>query len=370
MDVYPLFVFEVNDLPSPFRNERDVIDFVERLRQEEDESGKNLPPDPRFLRLGKRLAQLLPEDFWPYDPEVALSECKKIWWPELGADHMKELLKVLLPLARELHLGIFDAMFAIYVPPETNKAPIPRCKEALQYRFEFDPDFVEKKPFTKESVDEYIDMTLTPILAEHGFVRHPQYSCKFQRKINGGHQKIFACPVSYTGPLTCSVQFSQYSERITAIRDRYNDFDKGERINRTSDIFFFYLFDLREGAQPGWKNLETWAEQLVLTKEEADWMIEDILQMGLSILDRLRNLTVEDADRFFNGRHEWTELVEKTRSITSATIYARLAGKMDFETVVRHYEQRIQDKDVKERYARLADICRREIHPVNGSEPA
>jgi hypothetical protein len=65
-----------------------------------------------------------------------------------------------------------------------------------------------------------------------------------------------------------------------------------------------------------------------------------------------------------------TELVDKTKSFTDATIYARLAGKRDFEAVVRHYEQKISDKDMKERFARVADVCRREIPPVDGSEPA
>jgi hypothetical protein len=99
---------------------------------------------------------------------------------------MERLLKVLPPLTRGLRLGVLDAMFGFYIPPEIEALPLPKGKEALQYRAEFDQDFLRSiearqaggsgkiGQLTKDGVNEYVAETLTPILAEHGFVRDPQ----------------------------------------------------------------------------------------------------------------------------------------------------------------------------------------------------
>jgi hypothetical protein len=404
MDFYPVYVFEVDNLSSPLRSVEDVVDLVKHLRKEEDESA-NLPPDPRFIRLGKLLAQQLPDEegnFWLVRPEVTLSKNKKIWQPELlGMDRTERLLKVLLPLARGLHLGVFDAMFGFYIPPEMKTQPLPKSQEAAQYRAEFDKDFLqfvkevqaggsgETKQLTEGSIDKYMDETLIPILAKHGFIRHPKYSCKFERKINGGFQRIcaVASSYSYVMPLHCSVDLDQHSERIGTIRTKFNNFGDGlpepKFIDTLSKIFYFGLHDLREITQPGWKNLGTWAPQLTLTREDADWIIDDILQIGLPFLDRFRVFTVDDADKFYNERNEFTDnLFRETGgslgNIECATIYARLSGKRDFEAVVHHFEQfmdkarKVHEKyfGCEKEYAQVVDVCRNHLQPVDGSEPA
>jgi hypothetical protein len=79
MGFYPLFVFEVDNLSSSIQSIEDAINLVKRLRKEEDESA-NLPPDPRFIRLGQLLAWQLPDEegnFWLVRPEVTLSKNKR-----------------------------------------------------------------------------------------------------------------------------------------------------------------------------------------------------------------------------------------------------------------------------------------------------
>jgi hypothetical protein len=146
-----------------------------------------------------------------------------------------------------------------------------------------------------------------------------------------------------------------------------------------SKIFYFSLREFRKMVQPGWKNRGTWALELALSQEDVNWIIEDTLQMGLPFLDRFRVISVDDADRFFNEPNEFTDklFLETGGSffeIKNAMIYARLAGKRDFEAVVRRFEQFIDTHEdyssAKKKYAEVVDICRRHLQPVNGSEPA
>jgi hypothetical protein len=292
-----------------------------------------------------------------------------------------------------LHLGVFDAMFGFYIPPEIQKMPLPKGKEALQYRAEFDQDFlrsIEERQaggsgktgqLTKDSLNEYVAKILTPILDKHGFVRHPQCFRCFRRKIDGGFQEIEASSMSYSYvmPLVCHVSFEQHSERIAAIRTQWNDFGDGlpepKYIDTLSMIFSLSLDNFRNMDMPGWKNIDGWATELALSKEEADWIIDDTLRMGLSFLNRFRVFTVDDADRFF---HEHSEFSDKLMNATGrsladfvlTTIYARLAGKRDFEAVVRHFEQTIETDDGRKKFSQVVDVCRNHLQPVNGSEPA
>jgi hypothetical protein len=393
MDFYPVFVFEVDNLPSPIESIEDAANLVKRLRHEENESA-NLPPDPRFIRLGQLLEQRLPDEegnFWLVRPKVTLAMNKKIWQPELmGMDRTPRLLKVLLPLARGLHLGVFDAMFGFYIPPEMETQPLPKSQEAIQYRAEFDQDFLlfvreiqaggsgKTKRFTEESADKYVVETLTPILARHVFEQHPRIPLRFQRKVVGGFQEIYAI-ASSACVMHCIVGFEQHSERIAAIKTKFNNFGDGlpepKFIDGLSEIFSLSLKHFRKLEYPRWKDLGVWAPELALTQEDVDWIIDDILQMGLPFLDRFRDFTVDDADNFFNEENGFREKLfrETGRSLGNrvlATIYARLAGKRDFEAVVKGFGQSIETDKERKKYATVVDVCRNHLQPVNGSEPA
>jgi hypothetical protein len=303
---------------------------------------------------------------------------------------MERLLKVLLPLTRGLRLGVLDAMFGFYIPPEIEALPLPKGKEALHYRAEFDQDFLRSiearqaggsgkiGQLTKDGVNEYVAETLTPILAEHGFVRDPQDFRYFLRKREGGFQEISACAMSYSYvmPLVCHVDFKQHSERIMSILKKYNNFGDGlPEPEDMSKIFVLDLGDFRRMEQPGWKNLNQWATELALSKEEVDWIIDDTLRLGLSFLDRFRVFSVDDADNFF---HEHSEFSDKLMNASGrplvdfvlTPIYARLAGKRDFEAVVRHFEQIIETDKGRKKFSQVVDVCRNHLQPVNGSEPA
>jgi hypothetical protein len=236
------------------------------------------------------------------------------------------------------------------------------------------------EPLTKDGVNSCLGETLTPILAEHGFMPHPHYPRRFQRKIEGGYQEIHATAIS-SGPLMpimCLVNFEQHSERITAIRRILDVFD--EKTSKQTYVFYFCLRCLRNMMQPERKNLMS-AMPLdpVLSQKDVDRIIGDVPRIGLPFLNRFRNFSVDDADRLFNEPNEFTgELFKESGKsmfyIANALIYARLAGKMDFEAVVRRFAQFIDThekySDKKEEYAKIAEACRRYLLPMNGSEPA
>jgi hypothetical protein len=161
MNSHSLFVFEADALPAFINSVDDVVHLIERLRREEDEN-PDLPPNLRFARLGKRLAQELPdveENLWLRRPDAALSRCRKVWQPELRKTARIEwLLKVLLPLAKELRLGVFDARFGIYIPAEDQRMPMPN-QEGMDYRIELDRGSVKVVPASEENPFGHITMS-------------------------------------------------------------------------------------------------------------------------------------------------------------------------------------------------------------------
>jgi hypothetical protein len=233
--------------------------------------------------------------------------------------------------------------------------------------------------FTQDSVNRRLDETLAPALSEHGFLRHPQSPGRFQRQIEGGHQKIRVAALS-SGPLAipCVVSFEQHSERMTAIRKIiFSEFD--EKWSEATHVFAFFLHHLRGTTQAERGNPRPMAVELVLSLKMVDRIIEEVLRIGLSFLNRFRTFCVDDANRFFNEPNEMTgELFKENGKslfyIANALIYARLAGKRDFAEVVRRFERFIDthDKysDQKETFARIVEACRKNLLPVDGSEPA
>jgi hypothetical protein len=100
-----------------------------------------------------------------------------------------------------------------------------------------------------------------------------------------------------------------------------------------------------------------------------------MLHLGLPFVDRFRVFSVDDADKFFNERSEFSDqLMNATgRSLADfvlTLIYARLAGKRDFEAVVRHFEQTIKTDDERKKISQVVDVCRNHLQPIDGSEPA
>jgi hypothetical protein len=156
---HSLFVFEADALPSPIRSVDDAVHLIERLRKEEDEN-PDLPFNLRFARLGKRLAQELPdreENLWLCRPDVSLSRCRKVWQPELRKTaRVERLLKVLLPLAKEWRLGVFDASFGIYIPAEDQRA---QMQEGMDYRIELDRRSVKVAPASEDNPLEHITVS-------------------------------------------------------------------------------------------------------------------------------------------------------------------------------------------------------------------
>jgi hypothetical protein len=100
--------------------------------------------------------------FWLRRPDAALSKCRKIWQPELReTGKIQRLLKILLPLAKELCLGVYDARFRLYVSSEAQKVRTPG-QEGKEYRAELDRAFVRIRPLSDAQPREamWVSMTL------------------------------------------------------------------------------------------------------------------------------------------------------------------------------------------------------------------
>jgi hypothetical protein len=463
---YPLYVFDVrrhSDLGISTHLENKNLAALEQavhqLRQREDRT------NPCFRRLGKVLARRLPEkEFWRNDPESELSSWTlATWQPTLGDPRrIGELLRVLLPLARRLELQVFDAFQRIYLPgpdhyfmEEITFAPIKPVpvERAEVFQEACDPECAqEQKPFTQAEYSALFEEPLSVALKAYGFAGKPGYTeerIEFVRGTNGTEQSIGAhMSVRH---LSCRIYLEVKSNRVRNIFKRWGEDVPEYRVpfGFGENILYLPFDDIRVVAQPDWKNKNDYSipSFSILTQEEANWMIEDLLQYGLPLLDRA--WTVEDMDWLYNRNPLTARYVRDVglyitiprpffRRARLATIYARLAGNPAFDEIVRDFGQRMEilpdfdddgrlgnkitgmirsrnsahvyknDDDGKrffvdtevdsegnvtrtcyrkdssgnkipekflpsefgKRYAKLVELCRTDLEPVNGDEPA
>ncbi|MDR2112454.1 MAG: hypothetical protein LBQ62_05045, partial [Candidatus Accumulibacter sp.] len=73
---------------------------------------------------------------------------------------IQRLLKILLPLAKELRLGVYDARFRLYVPPDAQKVRIPG-QEGKEYRADLDRASVKIGPPSDAPASEAMWVSVT-----------------------------------------------------------------------------------------------------------------------------------------------------------------------------------------------------------------
>lgn len=125
------------------------------------------------------------------DPEAELKNWKyALWQPEChDPKRMGDFLKLLFPLARKLHLDIYDAAQNIYIPAQGIAVP----ERANVYRVTYDRDLIERKVFfTKETLADRLIERLSGPLGEQGFSvrRFKDHDFRFNRDVEGGGRKL------------------------------------------------------------------------------------------------------------------------------------------------------------------------------------
>jgi hypothetical protein len=258
----------------------EVMEKLDRIRACEQRRG----PSVVFERLALRLLQR-----FPLPQEVALWQDGDLletvhqledglWTLEIAAERADELLAVLLPLARFLHLTVLDPQRGLLVQYQQfyiDGFVFPPSALADYQRL--DPEAATAQ-FTKAKLRRYLLEYLTPRLAEHGFQykTHRSYSVNFQRQIDGKEQKICGC-IEGSSP-------DDY-------RGEFEIVDPDLHSGIKSSI-------LREIVQPNWDN-EIHRTEFMRNFEEAEWLAEDLLKYGLPILDKAR--TLEGVDWLYNS---------------------------------------------------------------------
>jgi hypothetical protein len=345
--------------------------LINQLHQEQDRK------NPRFGRLGKVLSRRLPEaGFWHNDPANELtSYTLSVWQPRIkDSRQIRKLLKVLLPLARNLGLHVFDAFQRICLPCYDGRyingyvsapwEPFPLDK-GIAFRQEYDPDASKEslQRFTEKAYSKIFEKRLTATLGEYGFNQDlDSHMLVFERR--SGTDESYLLQRIETDPsvrsLRCFTYLEVFSTRLCDILTRWLKKGFGTpkhpnyRPSTHEEVFRASLWSLRKMAEPDWVEPEmryiSKLEPRIETEEEADWLVEDLLQYGLSLLDGA--WTVERVDWLYNQNPETARYFRDAalhdnpkrllRNACIATIYARLAGNPDFEDIVRDFGQRIE----------------------------
>jgi hypothetical protein len=366
---YPLYVFDIRRhikdmiLWRPDKSLEELEQMVWQLRQKEDRT------NPYFRRLGKVLARRLPDsEFWRNDPAGELATCTSaVWQPKLkDPGRIRELLPVLLPLARRLELYVFDAFQRICLPGQDetfiqgNALSIlePRpLGRGLAFRRTYDPEASQEQArFTETSYSGLFEERLTAALGKHGFKKETRSSSySFMRRHGAGSayskQEIEA--EASKRHLDCQIWLRVFSERMRDIRARWSEkgFNYG---SRCGDFSMLNMWNMRIITQPDWvdpaKRFHEWRSPSIITQEEANWLIEDLLLYGIPLLDRA--WTVEGMDWLYNKNPAIARYFDVGYFISAssgyfsraclATIYARLAGNSDFDNIVRDFGQNIE----------------------------
>ncbi|GHU36977.1 hypothetical protein AGMMS50256_34310 [Betaproteobacteria bacterium] len=417
---YPLYVFAPGNHQDDIfphlknRNLKGVEQAVEQLRH------KELKKNPRFKRLGRVLARRLPvagdDSLWLTDPENELASCTTAaWQPKLkDSRRIGELLKVLMPLVRELQLDMFDAFQRIHLPgcdDYWSRYPLPDHR-GHEFRQTYDPAAsTVKQPvcFTKKGRFNLFEKRLTEALGAHGFKRdiNPRNATsltniEFTRRSdpnaesapeNTGEQRI---SVDLDRAFfDCSILLKSHSKRMLGLcRDWSQKYQEKFSHILGGRTLFMTLWDVQKIVYPVWRCNKVGLK--ILTGEDADWVVEDLIRYGIPILDRIR--TVDGVDWFYNRNPDTAYFFRNPHmfdkdfnlkrefdysGVYFSTVYARLAGNPDFDEIVRDFEQRIEalPEDFegfwgqtkqwhREKYALIVNLCRTELQAVSGDEIA
>ncbi|GHU27725.1 hypothetical protein AGMMS50256_08200 [Betaproteobacteria bacterium] len=385
---FPLYVFDASRhrdiLPLPVEDVESVQQAIEQLK--DVEVGEN----PRFERLGWYLGRQAPavDQFnYPLKWEERLrSWIHAVWQHNFEEpEEITGFLKILLPLTWGLRLDVYDETTGIYIPAE--RPPLP-YEEGIAFLHEFYPEVRDVKRFpSDEALTDRFHELLSAPLGEHGFVFEDKVPAEvlFSRHIDGNRQEIsVSVSEKSRGVFLADAYLESKSERLATIHDEYHPFLFGG----------IYVEDIQKINQPVWNIVPgiDWATSEI----EVEWRVADWLRYGLPVLEQAR--TVGGMDRLFNDKGGIADFFRNklswgTRSFVPqmqdfdvssayktarcATIYARLAGNPELDSIVHYIEQCFAGwKDERKRtllqeiYAGCVRVCRSQLKPVGKDAPA
>ncbi len=372
-----------------------------------DHLAKETPgPNVRFERLAQHLLKHFPlppkepgpnasqderdayhdaeESVWCNDPVQEVRELHgALWQPDILNALAPQFLSVLIPMARALHLDVLDDTVGIYYPGDRDYGKVVPA-ERTDVLYALDPSAATPVKYTKATVRKYLAERMAAALAPHGFtpVKPSVFGFHFERKIEGGRQELFGSVEGSEPDYRTWIHISSRSDRMNEIVTKAYGLTEPDVPNGSrSETFTTDLGVLRYYMCPAWQNSVSGDTHYCRNTEEMDWMVEDLLRLGLPVLDKARTLeglnwlyTGEDGDPMC-FKSFWNLTVdERNRRAyrTQRLVYARLAGNPRFEEMVDYLSQPLDNtmaKNSPESFRKIVDFCRNVLQPP-GTGPA
>ena len=240
--------------------------------------------------------------------------------------------------------------------------------------------------YTKTTVRKYLSERMAAALASHGFtpVKPSAFGFHFERKIEGGRQELFGSVEGSEPNYDTGIYLNFRSDRMQAIQTTVyaEQIEAHEAKDFRSKTYATTLGELRYGMYPAWKNATAGQNEYVRNTEEMDWMVEDLLRLGLPVLDKARTIeglnwlyTSEEGDPmcFMSVCNPTVHERVRRRWANQKLVYARLAGNPRFEEMVDYLTQPSLDtymsKSSPESFRQIVDYCRNVLQPL-GTGPA
>ena len=374
-----------------------------------DRLAKETPgPSVRFERLAQHLLKHFPlppkepgpnasqeerdayhdaeESVWCNDPVQEVRELQgALWQPDILNALAPQFLSVLIPMARALYLDVLDDTVGIYYPANRNYGTVVPA-ERTDVLYALDPSAATPVKYTKATVRKYLSERMAEALAPHGFtpVKPSAFGFHFERKIEGGRQELYDS-VEGSGPdYRTRIYLDSRSDRMQAIQTTVyaEQIEEHEAKDFRSKTYTTTMGELRYEMYPAWRNAGGGQTEYIRNTEEMDWMVEDLLRLGLPVLDKAR--TIEGLNWLYTGEEGdpmcimgvWNQTTHERRRRRYATrklVYARLAGNPRFEEMVDYLTQPSLDpymsKSSPESFRQIVDYCRNVLQPL-GTGPA
>jgi hypothetical protein len=373
-----------------------------------DHLAKETPgPNVRFERLAQHLLKHFPlppkepgpnasqderdayhdaeESVWCNDPVQEVRELQgALWQPDILNALAPQFLSVLLPMARVLHLDVLDDTVGIYYPANRNYGTVVPAERA-DVLYALDPSAATPVKYTKATVRKYLTERMAAALAPHGFtpVKPSAFGFHFERKIEGGRQELYDSVEGSEPDYRTGIRLKSRSDRMQAIATKAYAglIEAHEPTDFRSASFTTTLSELRREMYPAWRNAGADQKEYIRNTEEMDWMVEDLLRLGLPVLDKTR--TIEGLNWLYTGEEGdpmcfmsvWNLSANegiRRRYAAEKLVYARLAGNPRFEEMVDYLSQPLDNtmaKNSPESFRQIVDYCRNVLQPL-GTGPA
>lgn len=317
------------------------------LRQALTKAGPG--PLARYERLARRLFERLPPSsstpsLWrDADPLRSVRAMRDpCWKPPVSqqVDGREQVLRELLPLARELHFEVFDLESGAFFPSQG--AVFPASLAPIRERL--DPAAACATRYGKTMLAAMVAEMLDVALSAHGFVReaHPDIRAMYKRRVEGAVQTIWLRVLNAMPHTRCEFNVDIESERFATLRRRMSSWHSHQPIEACAPTGGYIgmpdLSELRQ-MQPGWHEVATYDVQLLRSREEAQWLVDDAVGLLVPVLDQAR--TVRGLNELLNGPEAaatFPQNFHHTGSCDPCWVrlpYARLAGDSQFDALAQ-----------------------------------